>query len=150
MENIMKKLKLLLATFMVFGLVGCSSGSSDTQTKENQAKENEVTENKSEDIQYASMLPNEKEYFKNGEITTIDADGGKQYAFRVENYQDGEYEAYIEKCKEMGFNTDVNEGKNDGGKWFNAYTSDKEYYLSVMLGNEIEAIDISCKTATKK
>lgn len=146
----MKKLKLLLAAFMVFGLVGCSSGSSDTQTNENQPTENEVTENKSEDIQYTSMLPNEKEYFKNGKITTIDADGGKQYAFRVENYQDGEYEAYVEKCKEMGFDTDVDEGENDGGKWFYAYTSDKEYYLSVMLGNKIEAIDISCKTATKK
>lgn len=113
------------------------------------SSESETESVKDEEIHYADMLPVTSDYFKNGEVSIIDQDGGTSYSFRVVNYQDGEYEEYIEACKSNGFNDVTYEGENDGGKMFYAYSSDGKYYLQVMLGYQIEAIDITCKESTK-
>ena len=55
----------------------------------------------------------------------------------------------MEACKNIGFSDVTYEGENDGGKMFFAYTEDGEYYLEVMLGKQIEAIDVCCKTSTE-
>lgn len=118
-------------------------------TSEQDSSDSESESEKDEEICYADMLPVTSDYFKNGEVSIIDQDGGTSYSFRVANYQDGEYEEYIEACKSNGFNDVTYEGENDGGKMFYAYSSDGKYYLQVMLGYQIEAIDITCKESTK-
>lgn len=152
----MKKNVCLFITAMtlVCCFTACSEKSSDATANssaiESSLAETSATESSELDICYADLLPKTEDYFKNPEIITIDTDGGKAYAFRIKGYQDGEYEAYINACKELGF-TDISyEGENDGGKMFYAYSADKEYYLQVSLGNKIEAIDVSCKKSKKE
>lgn len=172
-----RKTTVLLAGIMVLALVGC--GEKDASVEAGQSIESatesqiepvtespvesvtekpvesstedpeEVNIDDESDILYADLLPVTSDYFESGEITIIDPDGGSAYAFRVTNYQEGEYEAYTEACKNIGFDDVTYEGENDGGKMFYAYSGDGKYYLQVMLGYQIEAIDISCKESTK-
>ena len=101
------------------------------------------------DVMYSEMIPDPNEIFKNGEIAVIDKDGGKAYIFQVRNYTDEEYQAYVSGCKELGF-TDISyETENEGGKMFGAYTSDGEYWVQVLSGNETGILAVTCKKSTK-
>lgn len=125
------------------------SESVGTTEEQDSSTSDTKTESSEDEIHYADLLPVTTDYFKNGEISIIDPDGGTAYSFRVANYQDGEYEEYIEACKSNGFDDVTYEGENDGGKMFYAYSGDGKYYLQVMLGYQIEAVDIICKESTK-
>ena len=105
--------------------------------------------NKTNSIKYADMIPSPEEYFKNGEVSIIDADGGKAYILQVRNFEDEEYKLYVLKCKEMGFTIVSYESENDGGKMFGAYTEDGKYWIEVLLGNDSGILSITCKENTK-
>ena len=144
-----KKLRMLgLVMGMVLVVGGCSSTSKDdiASKEEKSSTTDEHVTSETLDVEYARLIPNPKEVFSDCEVSIIDADGGKQYAFRVENYKEGEYEKYIEQCKSMGFDNVHYEGENDGGKMYFAYTPEKDYYLQITYGYDIEAIDVICKT----
>lgn len=139
-------MKRIVVVFFVLLIIcsafGCST-EENTEPKNNETSAYDKTS--TNEIKYADLIPDPKSVFKNGTISIIDPDGGKAYSFRVTGYKDGEFDSYISTCKDMGFINIENESENDGGKMFMAYTNDKEYYIRVFLGNEIEAIDISCK-----
>lgn len=151
---------LLIGIMMlIMSACGVKTASIDTETEsksieatneqDSSISESKTESEKDEESHYADILPVTNDYFKNGEVSIIDQDGGTSYSFRIINYQDGEYEKYIEACKSNGFDDVTYEGENDGGKMFYAYSSDGKYYLQVMLGYQIEAIDITCKESTK-
>lgn len=154
----MKKATVIfLLGITIFTMSACGN---NTQTVENNStevtedKNNSTSEPKTEvdkkaDIRYADLLPSTSDYFKNGKTNVIDQDGGTSYVFQITNYQDGEYESYVEACKNMGFDDVTYDGENDGGKMFYAYSNDGKYYLQVSLGYQIEAIDVICKESTK-
>jgi hypothetical protein len=156
-----KKKKIWIIVIVVVLLLAmCGRGGSSTKTEEVKTNDNEtvvettasLAESESDtelDICYADLLPVTKDYFKNGEVMDIVPDGGEQYVFRITGYQDGEYEAYVEACKDLGFDDVTYEGENQGGKMFFANSNDGKYYLEVMLGYQIEAIDVTCKLNTK-
>lgn len=156
-----KKKKIWIIIIVVVLLLAmCGRGGSSTKTEEVKTNNNETvvettaslaeSESGTElDICYADLLPVTKDYFKNGKETNIVPDGGDLYSFRIEDYQDGEYEAYVEACKALGFDDIIYEGENQGGKMFFANSNDGKYYLEVMLGNQIEAIDVTCKINTE-
>lgn len=153
----MKKLVMVFLTGITMLAITACGGKETTAVEDSLSafestevsSEAESTDNSEDDIHYADLLPLTEDYFKNGEVTIIDQDGGKAYTFRITNYQDGEYESYVEACKSGNFPDVSYEGENEGGKMFYAYSSDGQYYLQVMLGNQIEAIDITCKMSTK-
>lgn len=127
-----------------------SSTSTEQQSSETFSESSSgLTESETE-IQYATLIPDPKEYFENGDITMVDEDGGKAYVFQIKNFQDGEYEAYVEKCKEMGFSDISYESENEGGKMFGAYTEDGMYWVEVLLGNDNGILSVTCKESTKK
>ena len=139
--------KVLTISIGLFIMVLCSSCATSSSDDD---KNTEMINDKSKinsDIKYADMIPDPESIFKTGTITIIVPDGEEAYAFRITNYVDGEYETYVQECKQMGFSDIQYEGANEGGKMFMAYTSNKEYYLEVFLGNDINAIDVSCKKA---
>lgn len=154
----MKKITgVILIAFITIMMIGCSNSTTKTSNQEdknilNENSETEpVTESESsEEIKYANMIPDPIEYFKNGEISIVDSDGGTAYIFQVRNFQDGEYEAYVDKCKEMGFSDISYESENDGGKMFGAYSGDGEYWVEVLLGNDNGILAVTCKESTKK
>lgn len=153
---------LVVITGVVFA--GCSNSPTVPQTNEltssatGQETSNilsEISSNSTESkeetkVKYAEIIPKPEEYFKQGDITVVDEDGGKAYIFQVRNFQDGEYEAYVAKCKEMGFSDISYESENDGGKMFGAYTEDGTYWVEVLLGNDNGILAVTCKESTKK
>lgn len=156
-----KKKKIwIIVIIAVLLLAMCGRGGSSTKTEAVKTNNSEteaettasLTESESDtelDICYADLLPKTEDYFKKGEVMDIVPDSGEQYVFRITGYQDGEYEAYIDACKDLGFDDVTYEGENQGGKMFFANSNDGKYYLEVMLGYQIEAIDVTCKLNTK-
>lgn len=142
-------------------MVACSTNTQTDSITESQNKNTTVENTESDesvaeseesldsDIKYADLIPKPEDVFKNGEVSIVDSDGGSAYIFQVRNFEDGEYESYISKCKEMGF-TDVSyESENDGGKMFGAYTEDGTYWVEVLLGNDNGILAVTCKESTK-
>lgn len=121
----------VIAVVFIFSMIACSS------------------ETKTNSVKYADMIPSPEECFKNGEVSIIDADGGKAYILQVRNFEDEEYELYISECKEMGFTNVSYETETDGGKMFGAYTEDGKYWVEVLLGNDSGILSITFKESTK-
>lgn len=149
-----KIVSFIVISVIVISLAGCSISMSNHSEKiglkDKQTKTRNDTQVKdSSDIKYADMIPEPKDYFKNGEISIVDQDGGNAYIFQVRNFQTKEYEAYVAKCKDMGF-TDVSyESENAGGKMFGAYTKDSKFWVEVLLGNDNGILAVTCKKSTK-
>lgn len=143
----MKRITVLLVITLILLLVTGCFGKEEFSSKSNETASAQNNSSLGK-IKYADLIPKPEQFFLDGVISIIDQDSGNEYAFRVKNYNDGEYESYVAKCKEMGFSNIHYESENDGGKMFMAYTEDKNYYLEVFLGNEIKAIDVSCKKTT--
>ena len=143
-----KKVIFMVVAVMAMSLAACSSEeasqSMSADTKQVESEETSGTD-------YANMVPVPEEFFINGDISTVsDGKNGNMYLVQVRNFEDGEYETYISKCKEMGF-TDVKyETENDGGKMFGAYTEDGDCWVEVLLGNNNGILAITCKESTKK
>ena len=72
----------------------------EEENKNNEDGEKQSAQEKEEEadlskIEYATMIPDPKEYFPDAEITINDPDGGKMYAMQLTKYTKEEYDAYI-------------------------------------------------------
>lgn len=152
----MKKLSIVaVLLIMCVSLAACSS-SEDGQTTPEQSKSSsaesiqlfdETESNKTEKvISYAEMIPPVEDIFKNGEIRILDSDGGDMYALHVTNFTDEEYNEYVDKCKEYGFNDISYDIKDDR---FGAYTADGDYWVQVSKDEE-GTISIVCNKSKQK
>jgi len=119
-----------------------TSGRMESQTPTNSSSNS--------DIKYAELIPDPKSVFMNSDISITDGDGGKAYIFEVTGYADGEYESYISKCKEMGFNDVTYETNEKRSCDFGAYTKDGKYWVEVSLDKEKDIIYVICQTSKKK
>lgn len=144
----MKKIVLVFAAVLTaLSLAGC--GAKGASSNEPVAPASSVVSKEVETVKCEELIPNPKEIFTEGSVTTVNSND-KQCYYRVTGYKDGEYETLIEECKKMGFTNIKFDGENKGGRVFMAYTEDKEYYLEVFYGYETKAIDIICKQSIKK
>lgn len=129
-------------------MTGCGSDKSEESNVTSDANTdiNATVSESEDDIKYADLLPVTEDYFKNGEVAIIEPDGGSQYYFRVTNFTDDEYEAYVEACKAAGFDDVHYEGDiGTDDKMYLAYALNRKYYLDITTNNEIKAVDISCQ-----
>lgn len=132
----------------MFTIAGCSKSTNN----ESQNKKIDSTINESKDdieIKYADLIPDPEVIFPNGSIYVTDSDGGKAYIFEVSDINDGEFEAYISKCKEFGFDDISYEMSHEKGKDFGAYSSDGLYWVQVNLDTEKNIVYIICQAAKK-
>lgn len=160
----MKKVILALAMVLSIAIfaVGCSSPTNEeskNSNPESSATESKDLETESSDVEseevktdsktkFGPLIPDPEVIFQDGEITILDHPSS--YIFQVRNYTEDEYETYISKCKEMGFDDVSYESKNDGGNMFGAYTSDGKYWVEVLMGNDNGILAVTCKESTKK
>lgn len=146
MKRTLKTLMILvMAMLLMTGCVNDKSEESNVTSDANTDINSTVSESE-DDIKYADLLPVTDDYFKNGEVAIIDPDGGSQYYFRVTNFTDDEYEAYVEACKAAGFDDVHYEGDiGTDNKMYLAYALDRKYYLDITTNHEINAVDISCR-----
>lgn len=134
----MKKLNIMaLLLLMCISLVACSSFEHG-QTSSDKSKSNEIS--------YVEIIPPVEDIFKNGEIHILDSDGGDMYALHITNFTDKEYNEYVEKCKEYGFNDISYDIKDDR---FGAYTADGKFWVQVSKDKE-ETISIICNKSKQK
>ena len=129
-------------------MTGCRSDKSEESNVTSDANTdiNSTVSESEDDIKYSDLLPVTEDYFKNGEVAIIEPDGGSQYYFRVTNFTDDEYEAYVEACKAAGFDDVHYEGDiGTDDKMYLAYALNRKYYLDITTNNEIKAVDISCQ-----
>lgn len=131
-----KVLVLMGVLTLIFAAYGCS----EKETKE-------TTQEPKKQISYAAMIPNPEDYFKSGTIEVTDEDGGVMYAFSVHGFEQSEFEAYVDKCIEMGFD-DANFNTDTG---YGAYTSDGMYWVSVEINDPIDPdeIIVLCKVSSE-
>ncbi len=150
MKRTLKTLMILVMTMLL--MTGCGSDKSEESNVTSDANTdiNSTVSESEDDIKYADLLPVTEDYFKNGEVEIIDPDGGSQYYFRVTNFTNDEYEAYVEACKTAGFDDVFYEGGvGNDDMMFYAYSTDKKYYLKVMASHELKAVDVVCETYTE-
>ncbi len=146
MKRTLKTLMILITTMLL--MTGCGSDKSEESNVISDANTdiNDTVSESEDDIKYSDLLPVTEDYFKNGEVAIIEPDGGSQYYFRVTNFTDDEYEAYIEACKAAGFDDVHYEGDiGTDDKMYLAYALNRKYYLDITTNNEIKAVDISCQ-----
>lgn len=128
---------LLITVLCVPLFVGCvSGGPSITPDKSTEEAE----------VKYAPMLPDPELIFSKGSFYELDPDGGKAYIFEVKNYNDGEFESYVAKCKKMGFDDVVYDTDID----FGAYSTDGKYWVQVNLDSKKNVIYIVCQESKKE
>ena len=148
----MKKLTFVVISLIMCIALGACSSPKDGQMSSGQTESNSSglvqspDKDESKEISYAEMIPPVEDIFKNGDIQILDPDGGDMYALHVTNYTDEEYNEYIEKCKEYGFNDITYDIKDDR---FGAYTADGEFWVQVSKGTE-ETISIICNKSKQK
>ena len=146
MKRTLKTLMILVMAMLL--MTGCGNDKSEESNVTSDANTdiNATVSESEDDIKYADLLPVTDDYFKNGEVAIIDPDGGSQYYFRVTNFTDDEYEAYVEACKADGFDDVHYEGDiGTDNKMYLAYALDRKYYLDITTNHEINAVDISCR-----
>lgn len=138
----MKKfLVFIIAVLMTAIVAGCSGETKEsTQTSEPVVETTEaVAKAKTIDV-----IPDPKEVFTEGNVAIIMSDPTAYY--QVSGYQEGEYDIYVEACKEMGFTDIKHESEAENGtRLFFAYDEGHEYYLEVTINGENNLLDITCK-----
>ena len=157
-----KLLAMVVSVIMVLCLVACggdSDSSTSTTPSQEQAssvvsesqpvEDSSVMSEASEEISYASMMPDPAVIFPNGTITITDGDGGTAYIFNVTGYADGEFESFVAGCKDLGFTQVEYETSHDKGQDFGAYTEDGAYWVQVNWDSENEIIYVICQESKK-
>ncbi len=101
----------------------------------------EVTDSSAE-VSLAGMLPDASAIFEEATFDVV-SDGEKIYCFTVDGYKDGEYDKYVEACKDIF--TDVKfDTHTDSNNKFEAKTEDGKYYVSVQLIFEQNSFTVTC------
>lgn len=141
----MKKfLVFIIAVLMTAIVAGCSGETKEsTPTSEPIAETTEATETVAK-AKTIDVIPDPKEVFTEGNVAIIMSDPTAYY--QVSGYQEGEYDIYVEACKEMGFTDIKHESEAENGtRLFFAYDEGHEYYLEVTINGENNLLDITCK-----
>lgn len=150
-----KKTIIVIAALMSVLTVGCSQPEVTKEEPKKDAvesvekkEETKAETEKSEDkVEWSKLIPHPTKVFSEPTITTaMTSDHGVFY--EVENYKDGEYEAYVQACKDNGFTNISNEFMMDGTKTFSAYDESGEYYVSIYLTDEDDYISITGTVVT--
>ncbi len=152
-----KVIALLAATMMVVTVAGCSD-SGDDEASSNDISSSAVseTETSSEEsdvvssesgVDYAAIIPDPEEYFPNSDISVV-LDNDTSYMFQVRNYEAEEYEAYVAKCKEMGFADISYDTETSGGRMYGAYSADGEYWVEALRGDSSGIVSVICQAST--
>lgn len=126
----MKRNVFLMVVIMVVMMLSGCSGTSE-----------EVTET-TEETETIDVIPNPEDIFSEGNVSIIMSDPTAYY--QIKNYKDGEYETYLDACKEAGFTDVKHKSENDGNKIFMAYDENNEYYLELSLNGQNQLIDVVC------
>ena len=156
MTQTKKFLASLVLCILVIQLVACGTPTSQENiTDMNQINDTETieqpTETESDDISFADMLPDHEMFFKNGNVTVIDSDGGTSYCISVMNITKDEYDSFVDACKTGSFSKVTFKGQ----EMFQARTSDEMYYVSVQYWVESEtdatqnSVNITCGSVKK-
>lgn len=141
----MKKfLVFIIAVLMTAIVAGCSGETKEsTPTSEPVVETTEATEVVAK-AKTIDVIPDPKEVFTEGNVAIIMSDPTAYY--QVSGYQEGEYDIYVEACKEMGFTDIKHESEAENGtRLFFAYDEGHEYYLEVTINGENNLLDITCK-----
>ena len=141
----MKKfLVFIIAVLMTAIVAGCSGETKEsTQTSEPVVETTEATEAVAK-AKTIDVIPDPKEVFTEGNVAIIMSDPTAYY--QVSGYQEGEYDIYVEACKEVGFTDIKHESEAENGtRLFFAYDEGHEYYLEVTINGENNLLDITCK-----
>ena len=148
-SNIVSFIRILLLVLLgMFTISGCSK--STAKESQNKRIDSTISESKDDtEIKYADLIPDPEVIFPNGSISVTDTDGGKAYIFEVSDFNDGEFDSYISRCKELGFDDISYETSHEKGKDFGAYSSDGMYWVQVNLDAEKNIIYVICQAAKK-
>ena len=155
----MKKTLFLAIPLCVVILAGCSStdaavmNEKQSQTESVIAQSNEEISKTeattfaaiNEDVEPSELIPDPKDYFKDA-IVNILWNDESSYSVEVTSYSLDEFEAYISKCKEMGFTQieyEYRKIENNSG-YFWANTKDNKYSLDVTTNSLNGTISITC------
>ncbi|MCD7804552.1 MAG: hypothetical protein LUH03_05280 [Oscillospiraceae bacterium] len=120
-----RALCVLLALSMLVLLVGCTDSAG---------------------ISYAELIPDPEVYFDGSDISVIYDGSETMYMCQVRNYQDGDYEVYVEECKTAGFTDIIYEMELDSGKMFAANSENGEYRADVSIAYDTEIITVTCQS----
>ncbi len=149
-SNILKTVTIILAFIFTVGLLTACGNS-----------EQSVTTVKSEETPkgISSLIPDPYKMFPNSNIL-ITNNEDDYYGFLVYKPGDGDYDAYVSACREMGFTynvwTDEDDGSEDGlaARIFYAYDETETYQLQVTFTKSADDSDgmiaISCTDMTKE
>ena len=142
----MRKLTAAILTLLLVGIiVGCSDETKEATESVQEVPDLviEVEEEKAIDV-----IPNPEEIFSEGGVVMLQNEPDVFY--QVKNYKDGEYDAYLQACKDAGF-TDIHyEGETETTRMYWAYDKAHEYYLELGINEENGIIDIVCKKVEPK
>lgn len=140
----MRKLIAVILTLLLVGILyGCSGGTKEA-TEPVQEVPDLVIETEEETVPKTSdAIPDPEEFFSEGTHVAILVYNKPHSYYQVTDYQDGEYEAYVNACVEAGFTDIQYKGGTDGNEMFLAYDENHEFYLDVGITPETGIISIT-------
>lgn len=141
----MRKLIAAILTLLLVGIVVGCSGETKESTEPTEEPAVEVTEPSEEEAlpKTSDAIPDPEEFFSEGSHVAILVYNKPHTYYQVKDYQDGEYEAYVDACEEAGF-TDIQfKGGTNGNEMFLAYDEKHEFYLDVGITPETGIISIT-------
>ncbi len=148
----MKKLIAIAMTLLILIMVMACGGASSGEPINEPGNDTIISSSADDSLantqtnqKIADLLPDPGDIFKQGELVVVMQDNGENYYVRVTNYQDGEYKAYVNACKEGNFS----KVHFEGDEMYLAYTADQSYYLQVNLVSSAQSIDIICNIVTE-
>lgn len=121
---------------------GAESASADEKTDDKSAESILESADASSQVSLAGMLPDASAIFKEATFNVV-SDGETMYCFMVDGFNDGEYEKYVEACKET-FPDVKFDIYTDSNNRFEAKTEDGKYYVSVQLIFDQNAFTVTC------
>lgn len=159
-DKIMKKkiMCMLLISLLSLSLYGCSND--DEKTSDIRKQSEAVDEEDSTNIEIdeepirsesgsttSEAIPDPEEVFSENSHVAILVYNEPHTYYQVTDYQDEEYENYVDACKDAGFTDIQYEGGTDGNDMFLAYDEKHEFYLEVGITPDTGIIGISCNLA---
>lgn len=149
---------MLIISLLALSLYGCSNDggktSGTTEPSESVDEENNTDEKSVKEpmrsesgLTTSEAIPDPEEFFSEGSHVAILVYNEPHTYYQVTDYQDGEYEDYVDACKDAGFTDIQYEGGTDGNDMFLAYDEKHEFYLEVGITPDTGIIGITCNLA---
>lgn len=103
-------------------------------------------------VECKSLVPDVKSVFTDATVYWNTGNPETEYFATVKGYKDGEYDKYVEACKDKGY-TDINyEYVSEKGAGFEAFSEDGHYLVTIQLykQGDVDKINIGCYKHEKK